>query len=342
MRNPFTDDICLPGDAGAEPAVKMFQAEAMGVLEGVMKEESGALGRSLVVTAPRAGYGKTHLVGRFAAGLAGRAMVVPLEFDRESPPQWAGVLGSVVGKWHRDHGHRAGLTMLDEAARFLFALANQRLIESGQIPCAHPAEAVAALRRNYLEMFDFSDSGQEVARWFSGHFEGLVSLTSAGLAPEAGVDSESTAHWLRLLLSYAQGVGDLPAQRLEGLKWALHMSGGPALAGAGGGGLLIQESASPEQSCKEKLRDLGRLLSLYRPMVFVLDHLDGFHRDSQAGLQIAYFVSELRRLLPRSLTVVCLNQDVWQSTFQGQLPSALEDRMAGECVGLQGLSGIGA
>lgn len=337
MRNPFADDIFGAGEAGAGDEASVFQAEALSALDQTVGETGGVMGRALVVTAPRAGFGKSHVVARFAEGLGGRALVVPLTFDLETPPRWAGVLSGVVEKLHRDHGHRTGLTMLDETARFLFARVNQRLIQSGKIPCTHPAEAVAALDRNYLEMFDFANPGQVVARWFSEHFENLVPLTSAGLAPEAGVEPESVAHWLRVLMAYAQGVDEVPGRRLEALKWAIHSSAGPALEG-GGGAMIIQESGSPEQAAKEKLRDLGRLLCLYRPMVVVIDHLDPFYRDGAAGLRIAYFVSELRRLLPRSLSVVCVNQDVWQATFQSQLPSALEDRLAGGFVALHGLT----
>jgi hypothetical protein len=337
MRNPFADDIFAAGDPLAGETESVFQADALAALQESVGETGGAMGRALVVTAPRAGFGKSHVMARFAEGLGGRALVVPLAFDLESPPRWDGVLGQVVQKLHRDHGHRSGLTLLDETGRFLFARVNQRLIQSGQIPCTHPAEAVAALDRNYMEMFDFANREQVVARWFSEHFENLVPLTSAALAPEAAVEPESVAHWLRVLVAYAQGVEELPSRRLDALNWAVHASAGPALGG-GGGGFIIQDSASPEQAAKEKLRDLGRLLCLYRPLVFVIDHLDAFYRDGAAGLRIAYFVSELRRLLPRSLSVVCVNQDVWQATFQSQLPSALEDRMGGGFVTLQGLT----
>jgi|GEM_PF-3498565 len=337
MRNPFTDDIFSGIGAGESDACAVFQAEALEALGQTVPEAGGAMGRALVVTAPRAGFGKSHLVARFAEGLAGRAFVVPLTFDLESPPRWSAVLWEVVEKLHRDHGHRSGLTLLDETARFLFARVNQRLIEGGKIPCTHPAEAVAALDRNYMEMFDFTNPGQAVARWFGEHFENLAPLTSASLAPEAGVEPEHVGHWLRVLVAYAQGAGEVSGKRLEALRWAVNTSSGAAMGG-GGGPFIIQDNASPEQAAKDKVRDLGRLLGLYRPIIFVIDHLDVFYRDGAAGLRIAYFISELRRLLPRSLSVVCANQDVWHATFQSQLPSALEDRMGGGFVSLQGVT----
>jgi hypothetical protein len=295
------------------------------------------MGQSLVVTAPRAGFGKTHLIAKFTRGLAGRALVVPLVFDLESPPRWAGVLWEVVRTLHAEPSHRAGLTMMDEVSRFLFACGNRRLIEGGQIPCPHPVEVLASLERNYLEMFDFGAVEQPVARWFGEQFEGLAPAMAERLAGEVGVDPGGVSHWLRVLLAYAQGVGEASGPRLEALRWAVSMNAGGSM-GLTGGSFIIQESGSPEAVAKEKLATLGRLMGIYRPIVFVIDHLDVFYRDGAAGLRIAYFVSELRRLLPRSLSVVSVNQDLWQASFQGHLPSALEDRLSGEMVALRGVT----
>ncbi|MGI8602282.1 MAG: hypothetical protein ACR2OZ_04715 [Verrucomicrobiales bacterium] len=336
MRNPFTDDI-FSGEFRPEAQVASVHADTLEKLSRTMPTAGDeALGRAIVLAAPRAGFGKTHLVTRFAAELLGRAAVVPLTFDLEKEPRWQTVLWDILEKLHRDHGHRAGLTMLDEAARFLFARVNQRLIEDKRVPCAHPAEAIAALDRNYVEMFDFSNPSQPVAKWFGEHFERLSAMSSESLAPAAQVEPPAAVFWLRILMSYAQAAGEPPEKRLESLRWAVNTSSAPSVV-PGGGMAIMQEAGNSELSAKERLRDFARILSLYRPLVFVIDHLDVFFRDGKAGLRIAYFVSELRRLVPRSLNVVCVNQDLWEATFRSQLPSALEDRLAGGFLHLKGL-----
>jgi hypothetical protein len=336
MRNPFSDDI-FTGELNPKAEVESVNAETLEKLSETVPVEGGPrMGRALVVSAPRAGFGKTHLVTRFAANLHGKAVVVPLRFDLEKEPRWQTVLWDLLEKLHRDQSHRAGLTLLDEAARFLFARVNQRLIETQRIPCTHPAEAVAALERNYLEMFDFADPNQEVAKWFGEHFERLTPMTSDSLAPAAAIDPTSVIFCLRVLMAYAQSAGEPPDKRLESLRWAVNTSSAAAFA-PGGAMAVIQESGNAELSAKEKLRDFARVLGLYRPFVFVIDHLDVFFRDGRAGLKIAYFVSELRRLIPRSLIVICVNEDLWEATFRSQLPSALEDRMSGGFLHLRGI-----
>jgi hypothetical protein len=336
MINPFADDI-FTGELKPEGEVASVNADMLEKLSDTVPIEGGVpMGRALVVSAPRAGFGKTHLITRFAAGLHGKAVVVPLCFDLEKEPRWQTVLWDLLEKLHRDQSHRQGLTLLDEAARYLFARVNQRLIDAKRVPCTHPAEAIAALERNYLEMFDFSDPNQAVAKWFGEHFERLTPMTSDTLAPAAGIDPSSAIFWLRVLMSYAQAAGEPPEKRLESLRWAVNTASAASFA-PGGGMAIIQESGNIELSAKEKLRDFSRLVGLYRPFVFVIDHLDVFFRDGRAGLKIAYFVSEVRRLVPRSLSVVCVNQDLWEATFRSQLPSALEDRVGGGFLHLRGI-----
>ena len=58
--------------------------------------------------------------------------------------------------------------------------------------------------------------------------------------------------------------------------------------------------------------------------MFFIDHLDAFYEDTRAGLAVAYFISELQQQVRRELTVLSLNEDVWESTFRSGLPSAFE------------------
>lgn len=340
MRNPFSEDIFFDQQS-PEQDVESLHADALRYLRQEVPTESGAgWGRALVVQAPRAGYGKTHLVTRFAEGLAGRAFVIPFSFDAEKLPRWSTLLNDMLEKLHRDHAHRPGLTVLDETARFLFARVNQCLIRDRKIPCAHPEEAVAALDRNYLEMFDFANPTQEVAKWFGSHFESLVQLSAEALAPQAGVEPDRAVFWLRVLCAYAQSAPEAPEARLATLRWAAHSPCGPEPAAGHSG--IFHETGTHEQAAKDKVRDFGRLIGLHRPLVLVMDHLDVFYRDADTGLKLAYFISELRRLLPASLSVLSVNEDLWQTTFGQQLPSALEDRLTSAVLKLSGLTPVQA
>jgi hypothetical protein len=349
MKNPFIDDV-FSVKSMDDPWVDSVHQSAWEQLTEAMPspaslsvaglDRGGAagtgLGRALVIMAPRAGFGKSHLVTKFAAGLAGEAHVVPITFDLENEVRWTRVLWSVLEKLHTDASARPGATALDHIARRLFAQANRWLIEKKQVPCAQPVEALAALEAHYLDLFDFGNPEQPVARWFGDHFDRLTPMTSQHFGQRAGITASESTFWMRALCSYAQSIGEPAENRLETLRWAIHA---PTATTAAPGGLqIIQESQGTELVAKSKLGALVRLLTLHQPMVFVIDHLDVFYRDGQAGLRIAYFISELRRLAPGALTVVCVNQDVWEATFRSQLPSALEDRLTSGVIPLRGLT----
>ena len=84
--NPFLSDVC------ADPLQVREARSVPGMNEGVLRHLSAAVderhrqsGRAvgqpiMLLTAPRAGYGKTHLMGRLAAAADGQLVLIPLAF----------------------------------------------------------------------------------------------------------------------------------------------------------------------------------------------------------------------------------------------------------------------
>jgi hypothetical protein len=80
-----------------------------------------------------------------------------------------------------------------------------------------------------------------------------------------------------------------------------------------------------------------RLATIWRPLVLVGDHMDGLYRDPAAGVAVARMTMALASL-PGVHVVLSVNQDLWETTFGRQLPSALEDRLSANNVTLRGLT----
>ena len=51
-----------------------------------------------MLRAPRAGFGKSHLLARLAVELGDRAFVVPVPIDREREVLWSALLWEVLGR----------------------------------------------------------------------------------------------------------------------------------------------------------------------------------------------------------------------------------------------------
>lgn len=326
-RNPFVGDIYDPAQ-GAEGEVPTLHLGSMDELGEAISEvaEPGRrarLGSLVLLLAPRAGYGKSHLLARISRDLAGRASVVPLGLNRENQPAWRTLLAEILGHFHGEAEAEGedGATGLDRLARFTFAKAVQRLIADGRVPSATPAESTAALETHFMDLLDLRNSGHPVARWFSEYFDKLVPMMAPLAAGRAGVAESDAEDWLRRFFAYS------------------HAAPGSAERGE----LVAGWSAvADDAAARGGAVPLARLASAMRPLVFAIDHLDGFFRDTDAGLSAAYLMTELQRELPGAVTILSVNEDVWNATFLAGLPSALEDRITGRTLELGGLDADGA
>ncbi len=340
--NPFAADIYpdgLPPDHGPSPLHGVALNDLRRLVEVAgQRTQSGAAddggGTVVLLRAPRAGFGKSHLLARLAGELGDRAFVVQVPFDREREVLWSALLWEVMETFHK--GRAGDLTLLDLVTRRVFAIVNQRMIVEKQVPCAHPQEALAALEHRFVELFDFSNPSQPVARWFGEHFERLLPFASQATGLVAGLPAEASAHWLRVLCAYAQGRADGETVRWESLRWSVLQPSGPSLSH--GGMNVVSAGATGEAGARERVVEFCRIAAGVRPLVLVFDDLDLFHEQRAPVQRIAGFIAELRRLLSRAVQVLSVNQDLWQQTFLKSLPSAIEDRLTGSQITLGTMS----
>jgi hypothetical protein len=334
--NPFASDI-YPDGLPLAVEDSLTQIEALDELEAHIAALASPnrhrleAGRVVQLKAPRAGYGKSYVLERLRQRLSDRAVVLPIKYDPDREFRWAGLFGEVLQTLHSQLTS-LGVTQLDELGRRLFARLNKSLIRLGRVPCADPENAIAAMEERALELFDLTNQKQPVGRWFAEHFERLLPGISLELAQEVGISEAAASNWLRILCSYTQGLTDTPAVRFENLKWATHQ--GQAAPVNAGGMQVVQVGSMGDAYFKDRLAEFSRLLTLWRPVVFLCDDVDSVHGRPEHVLAVASVLTELRRLLPRTLVVLSVNQDLWTHSFQKHLPSALEDRLTGGLVNL--------
>ncbi|MDB6069767.1 MAG: hypothetical protein JWL81_938 [Verrucomicrobiales bacterium] len=342
--NPFASDIFPDGvETGntfltlhQDAQEKLNQELAQAVHQNPTSVRQSQ-GRVILLRAPRAGYGKSHLLSGLLQ--ADNAFVIPVEFDPEAKIAWKPLFDQVLACLHQT-SPGASLSQLDDIARHTFASVNAGMILSGKVPCAVPEEAAATVRSRYRDLFDFAKKDQPVAQWFQDHFERLLPVGSPILSQETGLSETAATLWLRALCGYSQAGAEKDPSRLGTLQWALkqpttpvHSSGAPAH-----GFQFLQAPTEGDTFFKEKLGELCRLAAADRPVVILLDHLDGFHGSSEKILRLANFLNDWRQLSGRVLFVLSVNQDLWTETFLKALPSALEDRLTGGQITLGGLS----
>ena len=167
--NPFAADVFPDGESRGDPLLTLHHeaqerledliAEAAHLPPSAVRQEDG---RVILLKAPRAGYGKSHLISRLEAGGTAPAFIMTLEFDPGQTLTWKSLLDQVLARLHTASPDGSP-TWLDLVARRTFAMVNAGMIQAGKIPCADPAAATVALAERAVELFDFARPDQSVA-----------------------------------------------------------------------------------------------------------------------------------------------------------------------------------
>ncbi|WP_029190707.1 hypothetical protein [Verrucomicrobium spinosum] len=296
---PFGNDICATWHEGeGEPAVAIHET-ALEELRALENE-----GRVILLSAPRAGHGKTHLLGRVAEKLQAEAVVASLPWQTEDGMTWAGCGRGIVADLAYS-GVKPNL--LQRVCSGVHAALLKRLIQTGRIPSTDPSQALRVLSQDPMNLFSDSGPAKVIGEWFRKHYDQLHTTLTEVTYLEGRAE---VADWLRAMFDYVE------------------QPTAPNLATLAAG----MDVAGPEQLVR-----FLKLVVIWKPVVLVADHMDGLYRDAEAGVAVARMALELTSL-PGVRVVLSMNQDLWDTTFGRQLPSALEDRLNARNVSLAGLN----
>ncbi len=279
----------------------------------------GSAGRCILLRAPRAGHGKTHLLTRVQQKLAAGHEFIPLHAVSGSRIDAASITDDALRRLLRQLPGSAGLSVLDLIVRRLFAVALQPLVRSGEVPCQDREGALAALRNRPVETFDFHHPNAVTAHWARENFEVLGPRLSLELSQRTGLPVREISFWVEVLFRFAVTPADHP-ERVRAL--------GEAVSGAEQG----------EGVAMERLAALLGLLALLVRVVLVADELEGFSADESAALKFAAILGALRQSVESLDVVISLNRDIWQSAFVPRLSGGLADRLSEVVIELEPLT----
>lgn len=273
-------------------------------------------GRCILLRAPRAGHGKTHLLSRIQHQLGATSEFIPLLAAGGARIDAATVTDDTLRRLGRQLPASGGLTVLDLVTRRLFASALQPLVASGEVPCQDREGALSALRSRPIETFDFHHPTAVTAHWARENFEVLGQRLSMELAHRAEVPASDVAFWVEGLFQFASA----PLENTARV------------------GTLMETVRASTGAEMERLVALLGLLTLLTRVVLVADDLEGFSADETAALRLAAFLGALRQAVVRVDVILSLNDDVWQSAFLPRLSDGLADRLSEIVVELEPLT----
>ena len=298
--HPFTNDICASWREAAtsKEHCAPLHERALDELKALADE-----GRVILLNAPRAGHGKTHLLGRVAEFMAEDAVVATLPWQSPESLTWENTGRGILSDLARSGGRP---NALQRVCGGVGAVLLRRLIQIGRIPSTDPAQALQVLSKDPMQLFTDSGPARVIGDWFRRHFEQLRRPLAEVSAVEGLEDVEA---WIGVMFDYVTQVN--------------------------AASLAALQSKMEGESGAQVIRFV-KLVSMWRPLVLVADHMDGLYRDATAGQTAARMALELANL-PGVRLVLSLNQDLWDTSFGRNLPSAFEDRLTARSVSLRGL-----
>ena len=276
-------------------------------------------GRCLLLRAPRAGYGKTHLLSRVRQHFGPSHEFIPLQAGAGSRIDAASVTDDAL-RWLTLLVPAAGaLCGLDWVVRRLFSLALLPLVRSGEVPCLDREATLTSLTDRPLETFDFHHPAALSAHWTRDNFGVLGPRLSLELAQLTGCPPRAVGFWVDAMFRFAVTPIDHPGRVDTLFQTALSECCG-------------------EGAALERLATLLTLVGLLTRVVLVADDLEGFSADPAAALRLAWFLGSLRQSAERLDLIVSLNRDVWESAFAPRLSGGLAERLAEVIVELEPLT----
>ncbi len=283
--------------------------QAFEVLSDILNVPVERPGRCILLRAPRAGHGKTHLLSRIQHQLGSTHEFIPLHPAFGCRIDALSVIDDALRRLLRPLPASGGLCVLDLVTRRLFASALQPLVGSGEVPCQDREGALSALRSRPIETFDFHHPNAVTAHWARENFEVLGQRLSMELAQRCDLPIREISFWVNALFRFAVTPVENP-ERITTLAESAHNV-------VPGNGMAM-----------ERLEALLGLLSLLTRVVLVADDLEGFSTDDTAALHLAAFLGSLRQSVERLDVILSLNMDIWQSAFLPRLSGGLTDRLS--------------
>jgi len=291
---------------------------AFKVLSEILTVPVERAGRCILLRAPRAGHGKTHLLSRIQHKLGGSHEFVPLQSAFGCRIDAVSVTDDTLRRLVRPLPASGGLTVLDLLTRRLFSAALQPLVMSGEVPCQDREGAITGLRMRPIETFDFHHPNAVTARWASENFEVLGQRLSIELAQRCNLPVSGIAFWVNALFHFASSPLE-SSSRVRVLAEEVHNASGVEM---------------------ERLESFLALVSILMRVVLIADDLEGFSTDETAALRLAAFLGTLRHSVERIDVILSLNQDIWENAFMPRLSGGLVDRLSEVIVDLDPLTEV--
>lgn len=287
------------------------------------------------------GFGKSHLITRLFAALAGRATLVWVQPFQAPSLCWHSLLLQAVNELRQPETtlDGDGITQLDLLAQRVLRAVTASALAHGELARPENWEAIGdALIAD--DWWDLRNPWRQVEEWLLETARLDHRILSAELERQPDQAQLRSSAWLRVLTAWlTRAHGSAGASAC--LAWmrgeALEDDERQAL------GLNVVDTMQPESEeglntlAHNRIHDLCALARFHRPWLFCFDQTEDYGSSPRLAAMFGFVVARLVNEHRNQFTVVTANKDVWDRRIWPEVDTAHHDRF-GRGLMLEGLN----
>lgn len=290
--------------------------------------------KAVLVVSPRAGFGKSHLVGTLFRQLSGEATLVNVRPFEDPDTRWKSILMRIVqelkfpDRFSEAHGDGESATQLELFAHGALSQVVADLLtarkgnEKTIATLRRPAGELIVLKRN-RQWRAYLDKNIVNGRWI-GEVE--QRLTRAGFNMHC-----APATWIKVLYGYAYRDDDWNL-RQSCLDWIQCDPVDDEAARAVGmrpADLVRVDQTAGELNdlAKSRVLDLCRLAGFFRPFLICFDQTETYGKSPELARALGTVIMDLTDEASNQLTLITANLDPWEKRLRANWEDASRDRL---------------
>ncbi|MGA8261942.1 MAG: hypothetical protein WB783_17150 [Arenicellales bacterium] len=293
--------------------------------------------KAVLIVSPRAGFGKSHLVGTLFRQLSGEATLVNVRPFEDPDTRWKSILMRIVqelkfpDRFSESHGDGDGesATQLELFAHGVLSQVVADLLtarkgnEKTIATLRRPAGELTMLKRN-RQWRAYLDKNIVNGRWI-GEVE--QRLTRAGFNMHC-----APATWIKILYGYAYRDDDWNL-RQSCLDWIQCDPVDDEAARAVGmrpADLVRVDQTAGELNdlAKSRVLDLCRLAGFFRPFLICFDQTETYGKSPELARALGTVIMDLTDEASNQLTLITANLDPWEKRLRAHWERASLDRLS--------------
>ncbi len=347
--NPFTTDIVSDPRASLSSVSTLNSAVVQQVSDSVMQLAEGDRPRydvrrrkALLLTATRAGAGKTHLIGQVFQELAGKATLVYVRPFEDPETVWISVLERMVQELRfADRFTESDSLEVDQLSLFAHGVLSQIVADFLGQTDSENETTIAILRRPMREL-----TGLKSSKKWNRYLQKLLANGDALKKIENHhrmkglVMHQSLVVWIKVLYGFAYSSDEntscaavewMAAQPIEDSEFVTLKLRAASVPHAD------QSVRERNQAAKHRVLDLCSLATFFRPFLICFDQTENYGRSTELARSLGCLVTDLADEAKNLCTLMSTNQGPWEKQLSENWEEAHLDRLQKPFLVLSGI-----